>query len=98
MNNRVVRITGNTVVSTVGATFEGIIFYMGGGGTPNTTISVHDVSSASDAANGNLLAKFQTTAQPPNGDDYRGFKLVTTTGLYVSSSDWTGLEVFVLYC
>lgn len=95
-NNRIKRITADTVITDKGGTFEGFIFYMGAGATANTYISVYDDVTTSTPSN--QIGKFHTSGSVPNGDDYRGFSVVCVNGLVVTASDWTALEVYVIYC
>lgn len=96
-NNRIKKITADTVITDKGGTFEGFIWHMAATGTPNTYIEVFDDTTTSTPSN--QIGKFHTTGTPPPaGNDFRGFSTVCVNGLVVTASDWTDLEVYVIYC
>ena len=93
---RSVKVTSsNTVISSAGGTFYGIIWYAATGATANAVISVFDDDTTSTPSN--QIAKFHTAGSFPAGDDFRGFEIVCKTGITVKASSFTNLEVYVLY-
>ena len=92
---RSVKITADTVISTAGGTFHGIIWYGGGALTPNAYIDVFDDDTTTSPSP--QIARIHTSAAPPDGDDKRGFEIVCKVGITVKANNWSGLEVYVLY-
>lgn len=93
---RSVKVTSsNTVISSAGGTFYGVIWYAATGATANAVINIFDDDTTSTP--GNQIAKIHTAGSFPAGDDVRGFDIVCKTGITITASDWTSLEVYVLY-
>jgi len=94
---RSVKITQDTVITNAGGTFHGIIWYAATGATANAVINVFDDDDASSPDANEQIAKFHTAGSFPAGDDFRGFEIVCKTGITVTASNFTNLEIYVLY-
>jgi hypothetical protein len=92
---RSVKITANTVITDLGGTFHGIIWYAATGATANAVINVFDDDDAGSPTK--QIAKFHTAGSFPAGNDFRGFEIVCKTGITVTASSFTNLEIYVLY-
>ena len=92
---RSVKITADTVISTAGGTFQGIIWYGGAALTPNAYVDIFDDDTTTSPSP--QIARIHTADAPFNGDDVRGFDIVCKTGITIKASNWAGLEVYVLY-
>mgnify|MGYP003116432410 CR=1 FL=1 len=95
---RSVKVTSSdTVISSAGGTFYGVIWYGASGATANAVINIFDDDDASSPDANSQIAKLHTAGTFPAGDDIRGFEIVCKTGITITASNWTNLEVYVLY-